>query len=792
MSIFAPPTHGSFGIDTGNIANSLRFRGTQYLSFVAVTPTNNNKWKAVIAFKRGSLGVDQALFGSWKSGTSLCTQCYFDTSNRLRFFQSDAGGVTKIDYVTNRVFRDPTSWQFLSIDYDNTLATTSVVIRIDDDAAESSFATSTNSAVQNGNYSWNQAGLTHYIGAAPSTAGTLFGHLSGYAARACGVDGSLPAYTSFGYLNSDINEWISKTQSEVKAVVDAGGANSFMLDFDAASSTTTLGYDKSAKGNNWTLNNFSLTAGVTYDHMLDVPGCSYAVLNPIRPSGSGGFSNGNLTGTSESGTSRGLCSTMILDRSLVWYAEVDPSSSATNWFGVTANDLLAADINTAGQQSVLYYSNGNKYVNGSASAYGASYTTENIGILFDGPNNRVKFFKGTTDNGWITLPSSTVDYVFCQGNAGGGGVTANWNFGQRSFTNKTTNAPTALALCQGNLPDPAILNPREHFDVKLRSGTSATATVTGIQFPPDLVWTKSRSAAYGAYITDSVRGATKALIPSITDPEYTSVNYLNAFNSDGYTLGTWASGNETGQTYVDWLWKAGGTGVTNTAGSITSTVSANVEAGFSIVTYTGNSTSGATIGHGLGKKPSLVVVHEREFANAWCVYHSSVGATKFLYLNQTDVATTQTDIWNNTEPTAAVFSVGNANATNRSTKGLVAYCFAEIPGYSKIGSVPTNGVANDGYYVDLGFKPRFILFKASNKASEWHIYDAARSTYNAIQHALFPNASVAESFSSGGYFDVTSRGFKWRNNASELNNSASDTILYYAIAGTTGKYSNAR
>ena len=325
-------------------------------------------------------------------------------------------------------------------------------------------------------------------------------------------------------------------------------------------------------------------------------------------------------------------------------------------------------------------------------------------------------------------------------------------------------------------------------------GTQAVSNaVNGVSFQPDWVWLKSRSAATDHKLTDSVRGVTKGLVSNSTAAETTDTQGLTAFSSGGFTVGTNTDYNNLAATYVAWQWKAGGTAVSNTAGSITSSVSANTTAGFSVVTYTGTGAN-ATVGHGLGVAPSMVIVKNRGSTDVWSVYHSSLGATQLIILNRTDATATVSTAWNSTAPTSSVFSLGTLADTNRSTYNFVAYCFAPVAGYSAFGSYTGNGSA-DGPFVYLGFRPRWLMIKRSSSASVtygWQMYDTSRQPANTASSDpnLWADTSAAEG--TGNYtFDLLSNGFKLRS--SGVNENASgDTYIYAAFAENPFKYANAR
>jgi hypothetical protein len=335
----------------------------------------------------------------------------------------------------------------------------------------------------------------------------------------------------------------------------------------------------------------------------------------------------------------------------------------------------------------------------------------------------------------------------------------------------------------------------------LYSGNDANPrSITGVNFQPDFVWLKDRTQAANHRLVDVVRGAGKTLKSNTTDAETSSeaLGTITAFTSDGFTVqGT--SGvdgvNLSGDNYVAWNWKANGTAVTNTAGTISAQVSANTTSGFSVVTYTGTGAN-ATVGHGLGVAPSMVIIKNRDSgAIGGAVYHTSIGATKYLKLFQTttgsDGEATDNTAWNGSSPTfdTNVFSVGSLNRTN-SAQQMVAYCFAQVAGYSAFGSYTGNG-SNDGTFVFTGFRPRFLIVKRTNDIGSWIMTDSARSTYNVTGELFNANTSGAEFTTSDIKFDYLSNGFKLREVNGAINASGS-TYIYMAFAENPFKYSLAR
>ena len=333
-----------------------------------------------------------------------------------------------------------------------------------------------------------------------------------------------------------------------------------------------------------------------------------------------------------------------------------------------------------------------------------------------------------------------------------------------------------------------IKKPSDYFNTILYTGdNSSPRTITGVGFQPDMNWSKIRSEVNDHWVSDAVRGANKIIRPNGTDDELVngSGGYISSFNSDGYVIASGSASNnnfnKSSGTMVSWNWKANGAGSSNTDGDITSTVSANTTSGFSIVSYTGNLTSGATVGHGLGEVPKLVIVKNRSITEDWFVLHTSASATagSYLKLNLTDaVSSGNSIVFNNTNPTSTVFTVGSVNGTNGSGNNMIAYCFADVQGYSKFGSYTGNGNA-DGTFVYTGFKPAFVIFKVTSTTGSWVMNDNKRNTSNVVDKFLIPNLSNAESTLST--VDFLSNGFKLRTTDSSWNQSGA-SYIYMAFA----------
>ena len=326
--------------------------------------------------------------------------------------------------------------------------------------------------------------------------------------------------------------------------------------------------------------------------------------------------------------------------------------------------------------------------------------------------------------------------------------------------------------------------PKDYFNTVTYAGnSSSTQALTGVGFQPDWVWIKQRNLAYSHVLFDAVRGVGKNLQSNGTTAEETnnSVGYLSAFDSDGFTVSQGSSSGDRvngAYNYVGWNWKANGAGSSNTDGSITSTVSANTTSGFSIVTYTGTG-SNATIGHGLNSAPSVVICKQLNATQQWINYHKAIGATKYLHLNATDAAATSSTVWNDTDPTSSVFSVGTAVNCNGSGNTYVAYCFADVQGFSKVGGSYTGNGNADGAFIYTGFKPAFIMIKRTDSSASWVMFDSKRLGYNVANYQLYANSNT--SYGNNVLLDITSQGFKCRANHLDVNGSGA-TYIYMAFA----------
>jgi hypothetical protein len=585
--------------------------------------------------------------------------------------------------------------------------------------------------------------------------------------------------------------------------------------------------DQSGNNNDWTSNNLTES-----DISVDSPTNNFATFNPVSGNSSYVKTEGNL-GIAYGGAGwLGTLESSLGMTSGKWYWEVNilignPSSSERVMLGIANtehNSFGSSHIgNTSGSYS-LYNLNG-QWFSGTSSSSGSygTYTNGDImqfaynadtGTLWIGKNNTwlnsataSEIQAGTTGNSFVTgltgtwlagltvRDNSSVIANFGQDSSFAGNKTAQGNQDGNDIGDFYYTPPTGfLALCTKNLPDVAV-TPSEHFNTVLYTGNASTNAIT-VGFEPSLVWTKNREDTYFHTLYDAVRGTgnTKAIHSNDAAAEgtHSAHNNLVSFDTNGFTLGATSSTNVPNyddHIYVAWNWKANGSGSANTTGSINSTVSANTDAGFSIVSYTGNS-SNSTVGHGLSKTPEFVLVKKRSNSGSWMVYDKTNGATKTYTLNTTEVAYTNSNVWNNTAPTSSVFTVGENAVVNANSETFIAYCFHSVDGYSKVGSYTGNGNA-DGTFVYTGFRPAFVMVKRTDSADSWVMLDNERVGYNGGNNVLEANDSAAEDSSVADRVDILSNGFKLRNSWSKIN-ASSGNYIFISFAENPFKNSNAR
>jgi hypothetical protein len=494
------------------------------------------------------------------------------------------------------------------------------------------------------------------------------------------------------------------------------------------------------------------------------------------------LTNGNLDYTTTTGSTSAIGTIGV--SSGKWYFEITPSTSLSV-IGVAPPSTFNTEIGSTAT-SYGYLSNGNKFNNGSSTAYGSTYTSNDvIGVALDLDNGKIWFSKNGT---WQASgnPAAGTNAAFT-GISGTFAPTVSrytsteqsgsLNCGQRPFA---YTAPSGFkALCTTNLPAPLVTKPNTVFDVVLRtSNRTISKSVTGLNFSPDLVWEKSRSATTSHFLADVVRGSTKTLSSETTGSESSYPNFYTSFNSDGYTIGT--DDFTTGESIVGWAWDAGTTTVSNTQGSITSQVRASASSGFSVVTAGAGGYFGGSVGHGLGVAPEFIILKDRNGTSGWRIYHKSLGNNLWLDFTTNGATNYGSNLW------AVSSTVFGSNQSSSNT--AVAYCFAPVSGYASAFSFTGNG-STDGPMCYLGFRPRLILLKRTDSTGDWLMVDTSRSPYNLATTYLYANASFSEM--TYNLFDVLSNGFKLRDNFASWNASGG-TYVGFAWAESPFQYARAR
>jgi hypothetical protein len=719
--------------------------------------------------KRGNitLGAEAKLFAANGSNDD---QIAIETGapDTIRFYLA---GTTAAKFRPNAVLRDPSAWYHIVIALDTTQSTSTDRVKIyyngvqQTDFAEETYP-SLNYQTLGFNYTGAALGIGHRAWASPAS------FFDGYFAEINFIDGTAAAPTAFGEFNDD-GVWIPKAYS------GAYGDQGYYI---TGATAGDLGEDFS--GNN---NDFTSAGLTTADQMLDTPTLNYPTLNSAVIYQSGLLlSDGNLDAFGSSGSGWNLIpATMQIPSTGKWAFECTILSSGYIMIGFAS----AKDINNfqgSGKYfslmqnaGWLYNTETNKRVNGSNTNSGglAGLTTNDVvECMIDNDAGTMTFLKNGSAyaslSGLNPLEQPAIA-VYTNG-----AYRAKVDFGQIDYVPSDSSYS---AINSSTLPTATVTDGSKYFQSTLYEGNGSTQSIDqdgNSTFQPDWVWIKNRDATDAHALFDAVRGVTKVISSDATTTEATNDDTLTGFESDGFALGDDVIVNTNNESYVGWQWKANGSGSSNTDGSINSTVSANTTAGFSIVKYTGNATVGATVGHGLGVVPKMFVVKPLGAAEGWAVYHEAMGNTKAMYWNLAATPNTGSYYWNNTTPTSSVFTLSNHVLNNGSGNIMIAYCFAEIPGYSSFGSYEGNSNA-DGQFVYTGFKPSFIMTKNMDTADQWGIRDTARNPFNITDKLLNPNAATAETSAASGYIDILSNGFKARSADSNIN---TQSMLYMAFA----------
>ena len=785
------------------ITNSLRFNDDDS-AFLSRTPSsvgNRKTFTFSCWLKKGVGGFETVFRANLTSNNFDAIQ--FTSDNQIRLFGHPDN--TNINCTTDAVLRDPSAWYNVIFAVDTTQSTESNRVKIYVNGTLQSLSTATYPS-HNTELNINNTTVHHLSGE---------GSFDGYMADVNFIDGTALDKDSFGETKENI--WIPKDTSGLNF-----GNNGFRLEFKNSSvgsaSSSTVGADTS--GNN---NHFSSTNIATTDNTTDSPTDNHATFNPeiimmnnaSSYRGIGSFSDGNLLLTTDA-----------------------DNESGTVPFGATSGKyyMELTSVTLGNRQQIMVFSRDDFRGDSGAvttSSDGSGNATDRetwtsgdvIGIAVDLDNSKVFIAKnnnyfGTSNPATNTGGDSLSKFtgVGVRHDSGGTNTTTiRFNGGQLAFTHSPPSGFKSLSTA--NLNSPAIDpnegdNATEYFNTVPYPGTSGDKTVTGVGFQPDWVWIKQRNSAADHQLYDSVRGVTELLESNRTEKEVPKSEGLKSFDSDGFTHGVESAGNDNSGTHVAWNWKAGGAptadnsagaGNTPTAGSVkidganlgsalagtipATRISANTEAGFSIVSYTGTG-SNATVAHGLGAVPEWIIFRDRDNTNDWGMYHVGLGNTHFIKLNSNGPSIDLDTLFNDTTPTSSVFSLGTANIANN-TAATIAYCFAPKEGYSKFGSYVEHYVSDydvDSPYVHTGFRPAFLIIKGTSNGRDWVIYDSKRTPDDGVY--LTANQNAAEQTDATNH-DISffSNGFKIRGGSGDINTTG-ESYIYMAFADQPFKFAN--
>ena len=799
---------------------------------LGTSPTSRRICTISVWFQRNEVDEESGLLTHGYSGSggsaSGAPFRFVDSGTRLSIM-NDTNNSTDWKVTPSRLLRDSTAWYHLVVAIDTTQGTASNRVKIYYNGVQETDFETANYPSQNFDnlYNYEKVRLGAWDG------NGYYNGYNGYIAEYNSIDGQQLDASYFGFFDSQTGIWLPKKYEGTY------GTNGHYLDFSDNSSTATLGIDKSPNGKDFTASNLSVTSGesdsTTYAPTNKLP-TFHPLYSALQGGGSVTYSEGNLKiATSASGSNYNrypfaMSSPEFAVNSGKWYAEFKCNSTKCA-FGVCNTGQLDSDMTNnpygaAARTSIIYTSEGQLRGNNSdiRNGNGAFTTNDIIGIALDLDNMKIYFHKnGTYINSGNPNTGANPDtvqdlqynnsggYVFQAGSDGQNSVTLTANFGQRAFS---YSVPTGYkTLTRDRLPDntPSIIRPQRHFECLTYTGNGGTQTISGLEFSPGLVWIKSRSSAINYQLIDTVRGATKRLQSNQTTEEKTNTNGLTAFTEDGFTVGDQANVNGSGLSLVAWCWKAGGssntynidgTGYATAAaagldgGTIDPTgASINTKNGFSIVTYTANGTAGATIAHGLGKKPAWIIIKCRSNADNWMVNHQQMNEGSspedhYSELNFHGGATDSPNMLNDTAPTDTLVTINNDGAVNSGSRTYVMYCWAEVPGYSKFGYYRATGVDTDGPYVHLGFRPAWVMIKSMSLSnSDWMIFDNKRNTSNPVNIHLAANQTHVDGSDNYEVVDFLAHGFKVTGlSGSGINyNTSYPHLIYMAFAEQQGQ-----
>ena len=759
---------------TYEIEQSIRFNDNDS-AYMHRTPSSagNQKTNTISCWvKRGNLGTGESIAMFSAAGGDYGLTWYIDSSetdfSRERLELSD--GSSALWRANSVRLRDPASWYHFVFAMDTTQGTQSNRMKVYINGEL--ITADANALGSDTDYPFFDD-VVNRIGSWTPSGGAAGRYMEGYMAEIHLIDGAQKTASDFGKYDSTTGEWVP-----IKYAGAYGDQGAYLKGQDSSA----LGDDTSGEGND-----FASSGLAANDQMSDSPTNNWCTLSPLDAT-IPGLNNGNLglAGTSSAAwlTTR---ATMSIPSSGKWYWECIATTSGNGGdpnFGIVADSVNTQYADWLQNPLAYFYSTREDSVvnNDWIGTQRGTYTGENVlQIAYDADTGKLHF---GIQNSWINsgdpADGSNPDFTtsttptFLPYAAIYNNKTGSINFGQSAFA--YTPPTDFLALNSANLPDPTIADPSAYFQTTLYEGDGSTQSIDQSEnstFSPNFVWIKNRDAADAHALFDTVRGATEVLSSNSTAAEATNADTLTAFESDGFALGDDVIVNTNNESYVAWQWNEGAT------------------PGFDIVSYAGTG-SARTVAHNLGVAPKMIIIKNRDEADHWAVYHGANTAapeTDYLILDLADATSDLVNLWNDTAPTSSVFTVGVASSVNANTENYIAYCFAEVKGFSAFGSYAGNNNAN-GPMINVGFRPAFIMIKASSTTGSWLLFDTKRDTFNAAFHVIYGQLSNAED-TAHAYGDILSNGFKIRKPGEfAINDDA--TYVYIAFAESPFKTANAR
>ena len=800
MALFDTIRAGASAASTGyEIERSVRFNNNDSAHFSRTLSSDGNRrlWTWSGWLKLGKMPSGQRFIFSQRTSSSNQCNIQYSDDGRFRF---ESGG-SKGNSFTQGFFRDPTAWYDLicTLDSDNGTADDRIIIYVNGERQGLDISPS----ISTGDHGINNNNA-QVIGREADTNSLAY---DGYMAEIHFIDGARKAPSDFAETDAVTGEY--------KPIKYEGtyGSQGWYYNFSDNSNNTasTLGKDYSGNGHNTTPGNITIADGIDGDSFSDTPTNNFCVLNVVnRGDDLQELSNGNLK---RGGASDKCLATFLLENGKYYFEYQAQDGNGNHSVGVTQHDTDMRSRNN--DEAAAYFANGEFKIEGNSQQSGfSSYSDgDKIGVAIDTTlaTPKVWFAKNNTWQG--TGDPSTAGYsltagkkyVFNADHGSSGSTTSGTCFFGAHQGGFNYTPPTGFgAASSKNLPEPTVSDGSQYVKTVIYTANRTARSITGVGFQPDWVWIKSRDASQDHAIFDAVRGVHTSLRANANQAEYSQfTDTLTSFDSDGFSLGADASVGDVNYaqvSHVAWNWFAGGSTVTNTDGNISSQVRASATAGISILTYSGNGSNGQTVGHGLGVAPSTIILKCRSANQNWRVWHKSLAAdgSKRLILDQTN-ASENASFLNDTAPTSSVFTLGSSDeAWNESGDTYVAYCFAEVPGFSAFGKYTGNGGAGsgvDGACIYTGFRPAWIMVKRSSGSENWCIWDNVRnSNVNPNGRILRPDSTTSEggqvTGSSGHAIDFLSQGFRCRTGEQKINTNGS-TYVYWAFAVNPFKFARA-